>query len=243
LRMAQEFGAAITDLRYFYGHLLSRDAFSNPRAWPYPQLDELATAGILVDGNGRRFADEGAGGVYLANAVAKLENPLSTWAVFDKAIWEGPGRNARIPANPHLIRAGGTILQADTLNELARLMNVPGQILEDTVMAHRRAVASNGFDQLNPPRSLPKDKSWLIDRPPYYAAPVCAGITYTFGGVAIDADSRVQSLSGAPIAGLYAAGATTAGLEGRSGATYVGGLMKGLVFGIRAAEHVARIRH
>lgn len=242
LRMAREFGATIADLRYFYGHLLSRDAFSNPGTWPYPQLDELATAGVIVDGAGKRFADEGGGGVYLANAVAKLEDPLSAWVVFDKAIWEGPGKDARIPANPHLVRAGGTILQADTVKELASLMNVPGRTMEETIMAHRRAAASNTFDRLNPARSLFKGRSWPIDQPPFYAAPVCAGITYTFGGVAIDADSRVLSLSGAPIVGLYAAGATTSGLEGRNGATYIGGLMKGLVFGIRAAEHVETTR-
>lgn len=109
-------------------------------------------------------------------------------------------------------------------------------------MAHRRAAASNIFDRLNPARSLFKGRSWPIDQPPFYAAPVCAGITYTFGGVAIDADSRVLSLSGAPIVGLYAAGVMTSGLEGRNGATYIGGLMKGLVFGIRAAEHVEMTR-
>ncbi|GAA5231911.1 FAD-dependent oxidoreductase [Verticiella sediminum] len=240
LRMAQAFGAEIADLSYFYGHLLSRDAFDNPRTWPYPQLDELGVAGVMVGADGRRFADEGLGGVQLANAVAKLEDPLSAWAVFDSAIWEGPGRNARIPVNPHLVRAGGTIIQADTLAELASRTGLPAQALQETIAAHRQAVISGQFQQLDPPRSRPAGQAWAVDHPPYFAAPVCAGITYTMGGIAIDEHARVRSTRGVPVAGLYAAGANTAGLEGRQGATYIGGLMKGLVFGIRAAEHVAK---
>src|SRR6202008_4790030 len=75
LRMAQAVGAATVGMDCFYGHLLSRDAMTNERLWPRPYVDALAVAGILVDGAGRRVADEGEGGVYLANAVARLEDP------------------------------------------------------------------------------------------------------------------------------------------------------------------------
>ena len=65
-------------------------------------------------------------------------------------------------------------------------------------------------------------------------------MTYTFGGIFTDGDARVMSVRGAPIDGLYAAGATSGGLEGGTGGGYVGGLIKGIVFGMRAAEHVAQ---
>ena len=77
-----------------------------------------------------------------------------------------------------------------------------------------------------------------IAKAPYYAVPLCAGITYTFGGIYTDADARVMSARGAPIEGLYAVGATTGGLEGGLGGGYVGGLIKGVTFGMRAAEHI-----
>ena len=74
---------------------------------------------------------------------------------------------------------------------------------------------------------------------PYYAAPVCAGITYTMGGIAIDGDARVLRADDSPIEGLYAAGTTTGGLEGGSASGYVGGLSQSVITGLLAAEHVA----
>ena len=240
LRMAQALGAEITDPDYFYGHVLSRDAFTNPKVWPYPQLDELGMAGIMVDAAGKRFADEGLGGVYLANAIAKRPDPLSTWAIFDEAIWEGPGRDARIPANPHFANGGGTIVKANTLKELGAQTGIPADALEATVSGYQQALASGDLARLDPPRTVADHKPWPISRPSFYAVPVCAGITYTLGGIAIDEHGRARRPTGEPISGLYAAGSTTAGIEGRSSCTYVGGLMKGLVFGMRAAEHIAQ---
>ena len=80
-----------------------------------------------------------------------------------------------------------------------------------------------------------------IVKTPFYAVPLCAGMTYTFGGIFTDGDGRVMSTRGAPIEGLYAVGATTGGLEGGTGGGYVGGLIKGVTFGMRAAEHIARV--
>jgi fumarate reductase flavoprotein subunit len=79
-----------------------------------------------------------------------------------------------------------------------------------------------------------------IAHPPYYAVPLCAGITYTMGGIAIDPHGRVRRASGGTIQGLYAAGAATGGLEGGAGVGYVGGLIKAATFGIRAAEAIVQ---
>jgi len=72
VRMAMAAGAALSPMMGFYGHLQSRDALKNEKLWPLPWLDNVATAAIAVDREGRRFADEGRGGVFLANAVAAL---------------------------------------------------------------------------------------------------------------------------------------------------------------------------
>jgi len=45
LGMARRAGADASDLRGFYGHILSRDAFTSDKLWPYPYLDYLAAAG------------------------------------------------------------------------------------------------------------------------------------------------------------------------------------------------------
>ncbi|HTD89480.1 MAG TPA: FAD-dependent oxidoreductase [Burkholderiales bacterium] len=240
LRMAQAMGAQLSELKYFYGHMLSRDAFTNDKVWPYPQLDELGTVGIVVNDAGERFVDEGLGGVFAANTIARLANPLSAWAILDNAIWEGPGRTARIPANPQLANAGGTIVKADTLNELAARTGIAAEALARTVEVYNQALAAGKTAGLTPPRSAQPIVPSPITKPPYFAVPLCAGMTYTFGGIFTDGDGRVISKRGAPIDGLYAVGATTGGLEGGTGGGYVGGLIKGIAFGMRAAEHIAQ---
>jgi fumarate reductase flavoprotein subunit len=241
MRMARAMGAQFSELKYFYGHMLSRDSFTNDKVWPYPQLDELGTVGIVVNDAGERFVDEGQGGVFVANTIARLANPLSTWAILDHAIWEGPGRTARIPANPQLANAGGTIHKAATLGELATITGIDVTGLEATVAAYNKALAAGHTANLAPPRSASPITPAPIAKTPFYAVPLCAGMTYTFGGIFTDGDGRVMSTRGAPIDGLYAVGATTGGLEGGpSGGGYVGGLIKGISFGMRAAEHIAQ---
>ena len=240
MRMARELGAQFSELKYFYGHMLSRDSFTNDKVWPYPQLDELGTVGLVVNDAGERFVDEGQGGVFVANTIARLANPLSTWALLDEAIWQGPGRAARIPANPQLVQAGGTIIKAATLAELASKTGIAGDTLQATVTAYNAALADGTCSQLSPARTVSPIVPMPMAKAPYYAVPLCAGVTYTFGGIFTDSDARVMSARGAPIEGLYAVGATTGGLEGGLGGGYVGGLIKGVTFGMRAAEHICK---
>ncbi len=239
LRMVLELGGHRTDLRFFYGHLLSRECFENERLWPYPQLDELGTAGIVVNTAGERFVDEGMGGVFVANAIAKLPDPLSTWAIFDRSIWEGPGRAARIPANPLLASAGGRMYNSDSLHELGALTGIGGK-LRETIDNYNNALRDERLRDLPITRTSTQVVPMTIERAPFFAVPLCAGITYTFGGIVTDENGRVIRSDGSPIAGLYAVGATTGGLEGGLGGGYVGGLVKGLVFGLRAADHIAQ---
>jgi len=240
IRMAKALGGEITALEGFYGHMLSRDSFTNDNVWPYPQLDELGTVGVVVDGNGERFTDEGLGGVYVANKIAGLSDPMSTWAVFDEAIWEGPGRTARIPANPNLVKAGGTVHKAPTLAALAQIMGVPPERLELTIGNYNRALGAGQLSDLKPQRSTTRIAAEPVAKAPFYAVPLCAGITYTFGGVAIDPDARVRRAGGGMVEGLYAVGATSGGLEGGPQIGYVGGLIKAASFGLLAAEHIAK---
>jgi predicted oxidoreductase len=76
----------------------------------------------------------------------------------------------------------------------------------------------------------------LVD-PPYYVVELIPAITNTWGGLRIDADTRVLAADGKPIPGLLAAGADAGGLYHRA---YGGSLAAGLTFGIRAAETALR---
>lgn len=90
-----------------------------------------------------------------------------------------------------------------------------------------------------PPRTANKARPVPIQTPPFYAIEVCAGVTNAMGGLAIDEYSRVLRTDGKPIPGLYAAGTATGGLEGGVNVGYLGGLAKGAITGLLAAENIA----
>lgn len=241
LLMAEAAGAVLVGMDRFYGHLLGQQAFENDQLWPYPIIDPIAQASILVDKSGSRFTDEGLGGVYMANEVAKLADPLAATAIFDEAVWTGIAADNRYPPcmNPVFEQAGGTVLQAPDLAGLAAQIGVPAGALERTVAEYNAAIASGSVASLSPARSTHRAEPQPIATAPFRAIPVCAGITYTMGGIAIDRDCRAQHRDGGAIAGLYAAGSSTGGFEGGPNAAYIGGLSKAIVTGMRAAESIA----
>lgn len=242
MRMARDVGAALTDLNCFYGHVLSRDALENDQLWPYPWLDEVIKRYIVIGRDGRRFADEGRGGVYVANAIARLPEPDSAFVVCDEDGWNGAATERFLPANPNLEKAGATVLRAQSLAELAGLAGVDRQGLEDEIARYNDAVDARLSERLTPSRSAGKFPPLPIRRAPFYLLPAAAGITYTMGGVKIDDKCRVQSTQGGPIEGLYAVGSTTGGVEGGPDVGYVGGLVKAATTALACAEHLSEVR-
>jgi fumarate reductase flavoprotein subunit len=242
LKMAAAAGAATTRLDRFYGHLLSRDAMDNLGLWPYPQVDAVATAAIVVDRDGKRLLDEGLGGISIANDLARLNDPLCATVICDAQIWETAGKAAQIPPNPQLVSGGGTLHQADTLADLAEAAGLSRATLAETVVGYNAAVRDDRLSTLSPARSVRSGQPRAIETPPFFAIPICAGITNTMGGIAIDCHGRVRRPDSTTIEGLYAAGGTTGGLEGGGALGYVGGLIKACVFGLRVAEDTARWR-
>jgi tricarballylate dehydrogenase len=198
--------------------------------------------GIMVNAEGKRFVDEGAdlrNYTYAKYGRIVLEQPGSyAWHVFDAKVG-------------HLLHdeyrsRGTTKVQADTLEELvARMEDVePGEFLK-TVRDFNAAVKPD--DPFNPnvkdgkcTTGLAINKSnWAntIQEPPFSAYAVTCGITFTFGGLKIDTETRVLDIADEPLPGLYAAGELVGGLFYYN---YPGssGLMAGSVFG-RIAGRVA----
>jgi fumarate reductase flavoprotein subunit len=248
LLMAERIGAKLVGTNRFYGHLLVQEALSNALLWPYPTIDTLASSAIVVDSKGRRFLDEGIGGVAMANVIAALDDPLSVTTIFDSKLWETAGRSEFSPPNPYLVSGGGTLTTAATIGELATALGLPPDTLAETIAAYNRAVQGGGpFD---PPRtpgrmfgvlrsSETRTKLVPIVEPPFHAIKLAAGLTYTMGGIAIDGQARVLDTGDRPIRGLYAAGACTGGAEGGPMAGYIGGLCKALSLGYIAARTIA----
>jgi len=241
IRLAEVAGAAIGGFGAFYGHVHHRAAMSNPKLWPYPHLDAVAEIALLVGPDGKRFTDEGQGGVCQANAIARLPDPLSAHLIMDDAMWQAePKLTTTVAANPAMVTAGGALVSAGDLEALAAQIAIPAKALAETVRAHNDALAANDFARLAISRSVKKHRPMTVAVPPYHAVPLCAGITGTMGGVVIDAQARAQRRAGGVFPGLYAVGTPVAGLEGGPRAGYVGGLSKAFILGMLAAEDAAK---
>ena len=198
---------------------------------------------IVVNAAGERFVDEGAdfrNYTYAAYGRRILEQPGQVaWQVFDASV-------------THLLRDEYRIRQvtrakADTLEGLAaRMEGIDGARFLDTVRAYNDAVMTEvPFDPTvkdgRGTRGIaPQKSNWAnrIETPPFEAYAVTCGITFTFGGLAIDPEARVQAVSGAPIPGLFAAGELVGGLfyGNYPGGT---GLVSGAVFGRLAGAGAA----
>lgn len=241
LQMAEAVGARLVGMEAFYGHPLARDAFTNDLLWPHPYLDSMTVSGVVVAEDGKRFVDEGLGPIHLANTMAKRANPLDATVVYDEAIWTGPAADKISPPapNPTIETAGAKIHKAGTIKELAAVAGLPADALAETVTQHNEALARGTLGSLPVPRTADQYKPMPIVKPPFYAVPMCTGITYTMGGPLIDANARVMHREGRPIEGLFAVGSASGGLEGGPQVGYVGGLIKAFTLGRLAAHYMA----
>jgi len=241
LRMALEVGAKAVNLKYFYGHLISRKALVDDRFWPYPRLDSFVDEGILVNREGARFVDEGRGDVAVANELARSRDVTGAILIFDDQSWQAARDDTfsnlvKTPApNPWLMDNEGEIFRHEAIEALAQNLGIDGMRLRAMVTAYNRAVETNAAHLLPVARS---GKPRIL-RAPFYGLRVVPGITFTMGGILINGRGQALNESEMPIPGLYAAGDAIGGLMGGYHGGYTGGLMQALVTGILAGENAA----
>ena len=208
-----------------YGNLLVGDGFQK-HSYPF---------GIMINAKGERFLDEGAdfrNYTYAKYGREILDQPGQfAWQIFDAKV-------SHLLRDEYRIREI-TCVQADSIADLAtKLEGVDAAGLERTVTAFNAAVQTDVLFDPNikdgrGTEGLAVAKSnWAnpLDTPPYEAYGVTCGITFTFGGLHIDAAGRVLDAAQDPIPGLYAAGELVGGLFyfNYPGGT---GLTSGAVFG------------
>jgi len=242
LRMALAVGAKAVNLKYFYGHLLSRKALTDDRFWPYPRLDSFVDEGILIDRNGNRFVDEGRGDVAVANELARSNDVTGAALIFDFATWDAAkddvlSKSVKTPApNPWLVDNEGDLFRHETIEGLAQAIGVNSANLAATVEQYNRAVQSNNTSSLLVPRT---GKAKPLHAP-FYGLKVVPGITFTMGGVLVNGRCEVLNTEEKPTPGLYAAGDAIGGLMGGYRGGYTGGLTQAVVTGILAGENAAK---
>jgi fumarate reductase flavoprotein subunit len=246
LLMAEKAGANLVGMQYFYGHLLARNALHNDALWPYPTMDVLASVSIVVDSKGNRLADEGLGGIFLANQIAWQQDPVDYFLIVDDALWNSEvAIRTADPANPDspnpdVVEKGGVLNRADSIEALAAEAGIDGAGLRRTVDAYNAAVEAGDLSRLEPKRSVAQQQAVRpIVKAPFYAVPLCIGLTFTMGGPAVDGNSRVLRQDGSAIPGLFVIGSAIGGLEGGESVGYWGGLSQALITGLRSAEYIA----
>ncbi|UWG96617.1 FAD-dependent oxidoreductase [Dehalobacter sp. DCM] len=131
----------------------------------------------------------------------------------------------------------GAILSANTLEELARKMQVPYETFKVTVDRYNQCCA-DGIDY-----DFGKPKYYLkpIDKPPYYAAKMGAAILVTLGGLKINTKMEVLDSEYKPITGFYAAGNASGNFFFNDYPENIPGLShtRGFTFGYLAAKNAA----
>jgi tricarballylate dehydrogenase len=198
--------------------------------------------GIFVDAGGRRFLDEGED--FRDHTYVKFSKHIvehaggEAWCIFDqKAYQREEFARAWRPVGPPII--------AETVEDLAGRIDVPGEELQATFDGFNRAVQPGDYDldRLDGKRTLgitPPKSNWALplDEPPFVAIPVTGGITFTFGGLKCDTLARVIDTRGQVMAGLYAAGEPMGEIFyfNYPGASSV---IRGAVFGRIAGSHAA----
>lgn len=165
------------------------------------------TSEILVGGDGTRFQNDGSIGSHgrfnVSGSEMILNFPENAWCVMDAKVAEGS-------IKPYLSWSEGMVeeiekgwvIKADTLEELAEMMNVPAENLVREVAQYNGFCADQNDVKFNrsPETLIPLDKA------PFYAFRVYPTLTNTQGGARRNVDCEVVDVWGDAIPHLYSAG-------------------------------------
>ena len=206
---------------------------------------------IWVNASGRRFVNEAANynSVGRSFFTLRTDGPetqnLPAWAIFDKQFRERYVVGTTMPEDPD----PGYLIKADTLEELARVAGIEQAGLVETVSRWNGFVAAgkdadfgkgeSAFDAYQGDWDAPHPNLGTVQKPPFYALRLRAGALGTKGGPRTDANARVLSVRGKPIAGLYAAGNVAASICGPSYYGVGSTLGPAMTWGYVAGQHAA----
>lgn len=219
-RLARSAGAAASrGLGTFYGHTVPVPLSAWEPEHYLPLTQYHSTWSVLVNRDGRRYTDESLGDD-VANQMTLRQPGGRGFLLCDERV-----RRERVigPPYPH-----GQVIdrfaEARTLG--ARVESAASlDALADVLVGW--GVDREGLRATLAPALEP------LREPPFWAVELQPTITFTLGGVQVDAWGRVLDRDGAPVRGLYCAGGDAGGLQGPR---YVAGLVLGMVFGPRAVE-------
>merc|ERR1712137_1071326 len=229
IKMGEEIGGQSIDLEWVQVHPTGLVKPDDPDA----KIKFLAAealrgvGGLVLDANGKRFANELGRRDYVTGEMWKNKPPFRLClnkAASDEIIWHCKHYTGR-----------GVMKMFESGEALAKEMGIDVSVLEDTHAVHYEAAKKTEADPDGGPfPAYPSGKSWdepsgktnsgkkfyhnIIDASAvrtqrFYAAIITPVIHYCMGGLEINTDSLV-TMNGKAIPGLYAAGEVAGGVHG-----------------------------
>merc|ERR1739846_16790 len=208
--------------------------------------------GLVLDANGKRFANELGRRDYVTGEMWKNKPPFRLClnkVASDEISWHCKHYTGR-----------GVMKFYETGADLAKDMGIPLATLEATHEEHYQAAKKTEKDPDGGSYpAYPSGKSWdepsgktgsgkkffhdiipgsAVKTEPFYVAIITPVIHYCMGGLEVDTNSLVVNAEGKSISGLYAAGEVAGGIHGNN---RLGGnsLLDCVVFGRVAGRHAA----
>jgi succinate dehydrogenase/fumarate reductase flavoprotein subunit len=170
--------------------------------------------GIVVNKDCKRFYDEGKRHLFATFEMIALE----TWRDQNSEAYFVTDSTIMDRFRPGWVYDTSDVepFKANSITELAKLLKIDPQKLEATVNEFNAVVNDKPFDLMRLDGKAttglsPNKTNWAnpINKAPYYGVPMTSHLTFTYGGLKVDTESRVLSTNGVPIPGLYAAGELT----------------------------------
>merc|ERR1740120_522135 len=255
IMMGEEIGGQSIDLEWVQVHPTGLVKPDDPDA----KIKFLAAealrgvGGLVLDANGKRFANELGRRDYVTGEMWKNKPPFRLClnkAAAEEIIWHCKHYTGR-----------GVMKFYESGEALAREIGVPVSVLEQTHDEHYEAAKKTEKDPDGGSfPAYPSGKSWdsasgktgsgkkfyhniipgsAVKSEPFYVAIITPVIHYCMGGLEIDVNSAVVNSNGKAIAGLYAAGEVAGGVHGNN---RLGGnsLLDCVVFGRVAGRHAVK---
>ena len=218
--MAQKVGAqtvAMQEIKanYLCHPLTARDGVSLTAITPY---------NILINHEGKRFVDEGHASINFKSRAMMKQTGHEAYAIVDQTAMD----NLKLMRN---YAAAGYFVKANTVEELASKLKVDQKAFIKTMKEYMAACQAGKDPEFNRRIQYP------IAKAPFYAALVTPSMQSTYGGIKTDEKAQALNADNKPIAGLYAAGATS-GHEAYANEVGFAAII-GLVYGKIAGENAA----
>lgn len=197
--MASRIGASLINMEYIELYPMG-DSYDGGLRNSIPNV---INKGILVNQQGQRFVREDGARDVLSQAILDQKGSYAYSIVDD---------DFEIFADDRSYLQGlvlmGYVEKANSIDELAQLIDIDADILINTIDQYNQSVALQS-DCLGRETLIN-----AIDKPPFYANMKKPTIHHTLGGIEINEMAQVLNQDKQPINGLFAAGEVTGGIHG-----------------------------